>query len=38
MLLENVKVVSVNPIMHNIKTVENINHPESVTLRYEKIT
>ncbi|WP_419964390.1 Hcp family type VI secretion system effector [Pantoea vagans] len=38
MLLEKVKVVSINPIMHNIKVVQNMNHLESVTLRYEKIT
>ena len=38
MLLEKVKVVSINPIIHNIKVVQNMNHLESVTLRYEKIT
>ena len=37
-LLEGVKVVSVNPLMHNIKSIENMNHLEYVTLRYEKIT
>lgn len=38
MLLENVKVVSVSPVMHNIKTSEKTNHMEVVTLRYERIT
>ena len=38
MLLENVKIVGINPIMHNIKSVENMNHLESVSFRYEKIT
>lgn len=38
MLLENVKLVGINPIMHNIKSVQNMNHLESVSLRYEKIT
>lgn len=38
MLLENVKVVSVSPVMHNIKTNEKTNHMEVVTLRYERIT
>lgn len=38
MLLESVKVISVNPLMHNIKTMVNMNHLESVMLRYEKIT
>ncbi|PLR47538.1 type VI secretion system tube protein Hcp [Chimaeribacter arupi] len=37
-LLEGVRVVSVNTIMHNFKSAENTNHLESVTLRYEKIT
>ncbi|HAT23401.1 MAG TPA: type VI secretion system tube protein Hcp [Pantoea septica] len=37
-LLEGVKVVSVSPLMHNIKTIEKMNHLESVTLRYERIT
>ncbi|WP_336756590.1 Hcp family type VI secretion system effector [Pantoea sp. USHLN298] len=40
MLLEGVKIVSVNPGMPNIKMagVEKINHLESVSLLYEKIT
>jgi type VI secretion system secreted protein Hcp len=38
MLLEDVKIVSVCPIMHNVKTTPNLNHLESVTLRYAKIT
>lgn len=40
MLLENVKVVSIAPIMHNVKNpaTEKFNHMESVQLRYEKIT
>lgn len=38
MFLESVKVVSVNPLMHNIKSIQNMNYLESVTLRYEKIT
>ncbi|MEQ4531312.1 MAG: Hcp family type VI secretion system effector, partial [Mixta sp.] len=38
MLMEGVKIVSVCPIMHNVKTTPNLNHLESVTLRYEKIT
>lgn len=39
-LLEKVKVVSVSPIMHNIKNpaTEKFNHMESVQLRYKKIT
>jgi type VI secretion system secreted protein Hcp len=39
-LLENVKVVSVAPVMHNIKNpaTEKFNHMESIQLRYEKIT
>lgn len=38
--LEGVKVVSISPIMHNIKdpTKENYNHCECVELHYEKIT
>lgn len=38
--LENVKVVSVAPIMHNVKipATEKFTHMESVQLRYEKIT
>ncbi|WP_292977234.1 type VI secretion system tube protein TssD [Pantoea sp. UBA4549] len=37
--LENVKVVKVNPVMHDIKdpTKEKHNHLEHVELRYEKI-
>lgn len=38
MLLENVNVVSISPVMHNIKTNEKTNHMEIVTLRYERIT
>ncbi|ATF92781.1 Hcp family type VI secretion system effector [Cedecea neteri] len=40
MLLENVKVVGVTPIMHNVKNLdmEKHNHNESIELRYEKIT
>ena len=40
MLLENVKVVSVCPVMYDCKNVaaEKHNHMESVSLRYEKIT
>lgn len=40
MLLENVKVVSVCPLMHNCKDVhsEKHNHLEAIALRYEKIT
>ena len=38
--LDNVKVVGVAPVMHNIKdpTRERYNHLERVELRYEKIT
>ncbi|EPC6011049.1 type VI secretion system tube protein TssD [Escherichia coli] len=38
--LENVKVVKVNPVMHDIKNpaYEKHNHLEQVELRYEKIT
>jgi len=38
--LENVKVVKVNPVMHDIKDParEKYNHLEHVELRYEKIT
>lgn len=38
--LGNVKVVSVAPVMHNVKNpaTEKFNHMESVQLRYEKIT
>lgn len=40
MKLDNVKVVSVSPLMHNIKDPahEKDNHLERVALRYEKIT
>ncbi|EBW6088228.1 Hcp family type VI secretion system effector [Atlantibacter hermannii] len=40
MLLENVKVVSVCPLMHDVKNpvTEKHNHLESVSLRYERIT
>ncbi|EAO7484791.1 Hcp family type VI secretion system effector [Salmonella enterica] len=40
MLLEGVKVVSVSPLMHDIKdpTKEKHNHLELVELRYDKIT
>ncbi len=40
MKLDNVKVVSVAPVMHNIKDParEKYNHLEKVALRYEKIT
>lgn len=40
MLLENVKVVSVCPVMHDCKNAaaEKHNHMEAVSLRYEKIT
>lgn len=40
MLLENVQVVSVNPIMHNCKepSLQIHNHNEGIQLRYEKIT
>lgn len=38
--LDNVKVVSVAPVMHNVKNpaTEKFNHMESLQLRYEKIT
>lgn len=38
--LENVKVVKVNPLMHDIKdpAYEKHNHLEQIELRYEKIT
>ena len=38
--LDNVKVVAVGPVMHNIKDParERYNHLERVELRYEKIT
>ncbi len=40
MLLENVKVVSVCPVMYDVKNpaAEKHNHLESVSLRYERIT
>ncbi|ATG03481.1 MULTISPECIES: Hcp family type VI secretion system effector [Lelliottia] len=40
MLLENVKVVSVCPVMHDVKNpaMEKHNHLEAISLRYEKIT
>lgn len=40
MHLENVKVVSVNPVMHNCKepALQIHNHNEGIQLRYEKIT
>ncbi|MBV8044852.1 Hcp family type VI secretion system effector [Pluralibacter sp.] len=40
MLLESVKIVSVSPLMHDIKdpTKEKHNHLELVELRYAKIT
>lgn len=40
MLLENVRVASVNPVMHNCKepSLQIHNHNEGIQLRYEKIT
>lgn len=40
MLLEGVKVVSICPLMHDVKnpSTEKHNHLESIVLRYEKIT
>lgn len=40
MYLENVKVVSICPLMHDVKNsaMEKHNHLENVSLRYEKIT
>ncbi|WP_313083332.1 Hcp family type VI secretion system effector [Atlantibacter sp.] len=40
MLMENVKVVSICPHMHDVKNpaTEKHNHLESIALRYEKIT
>jgi type VI secretion system secreted protein Hcp len=38
MLLENVKIVSINPIMVNIKSEIRQNHLENIEIRYEKIT
>lgn len=39
-LLEDVKVVTILPVMHDIKdrTKENFNHMEAIELRYKKIT
>ena len=40
MLLVNVKIVSICPLMHDVKnhSTEKHNHLESISLRYEKIT
>jgi type VI secretion system secreted protein Hcp len=38
MMLEGVKVVSITPIMHDIKNVPGTGHMESIQLRYAKIT
>lgn len=40
MLLENVKVTGINPGMPNIKIggMDEINHVESISLMYERIT
>lgn len=38
MFLEGVKIVSVTPMMHDIKTVTNVGHLEQIQLRYAKIT
>ncbi|MCU6221516.1 Hcp family type VI secretion system effector [Enterobacter cloacae] len=40
MLLENVRVVSINPVMHNCKepALQIHNHNEVIQLRYERIT
>ena len=40
MLLENVRIVSITPVMHNCKEPAHAihNHNEGVQLRYEKIT
>lgn len=40
MLLENVRVVSINPVMHNCKepALQIHNHNEDIQLRYERIT
>ncbi|MGL4605644.1 MAG: Hcp family type VI secretion system effector [Iodobacter sp.] len=40
MMLDNVKIVGVSPVMHNIKDParEKYNHLEAVEVRYEKIT
>jgi type VI secretion system secreted protein Hcp len=37
-LLENVKVISVSPTMHDTRNSPGTGHMESVALRYEKIT
>lgn len=37
-LLENVKVVSVSPVMHDTRTATGTGHMEEVSLSYEKIT
>ncbi len=36
MKMEKVKIVSVARVMHNIKTVDNLNHMENVTLHNGK--
>jgi len=40
MLLENVRVVSINPVMHNCKepALQIHNHNKGIQLRYERIT
>ncbi|PKE29214.1 type VI secretion system tube protein Hcp [Rahnella sp. AA] len=40
MFLENVRIASVSPLMHNIKNsaTEKFNHMESLQLTYEKVT
>ncbi|CZW02090.1 Hcp family type VI secretion system effector [Enterobacter cloacae] len=40
MLLENVRVVSINPVMHHCKepALQIHNHNEGIQLRYERIT
>lgn len=38
MLLENVKIVSVAPIMRDVKATPNAGHLEQVQIRYDKIT
>lgn len=40
MLLENVKIVGITPVMHNVKnpSMEKHNHLEAIELRYERIT
>ncbi|OCQ51869.1 Major exported protein [Photorhabdus australis subsp. thailandensis] len=39
-LMSGVKIVSISPVMHNIKdpSYQHLNHLESVEIRYEKIT